>query len=1103
MLFSSHILTHRVLWMLISIWILSFQAHAQVTTSSLGGRVTDGEEALIGATLKVLHDESGTEHACVTNTKGYFSLSGLRVGGTYTVEASYIGHRPVVIHGIRLKLSETYQLNIVMQPSAELDEVVITGKATHFSGDKTGAVTHIREDQWQALPNLSRSLTDMATLSPYAQGSRFGGRDQRQNNYTVDGANFNFNMGLDGAVLPAGGTPISIDALEEMQVSIAPYDVRQSHFVGGSVNAITKSGTNRFNGSAYTYFRSENLRGNKVEGDDLGERPEDRRSIYGFTLGGPLVKNKLFFFVNGEYEYIPTPIHKWRTSTDGVMDAQNQISRTTAEDMDSFRRALISKYGYDPGSYSDFSGENNTYRLMARLDWNITARHRLMLRYNHTSNKTDNNVVGAAFNMNGNPVSKYSMSFRGSCWNSTNSINSWTAELNSSIGSFGSNQLIASYTANDANKRKGIGPVFPTIDILAPDETGKLYAYMNAGYDQHAWNNGIEEKSWSITDNFTLPLGSHKLVAGISYESTQANNCYMRYGAGYYRYNSFDDFMNDATPAAFGICYSLTGEERALSDVHYDELSLYAQDEWDVNEHWKLNYGVRMDVPFYRNDRYANPKISEYDFNGTRISTTHWPKSTPLVAPRIGFIYDVFGNKTLKVRGGIGVFNGRFPLIFLSKMQEASGMLQHTYTTINDAEVLETLAGPIRSRNEVIAMLQERFPAKFPTEKEASVSNIATIDRDFKMPQVWKASLAADYQLPLPFPADITLEGTYTKDLNAIVYRDVNIRPATDELMERLNGPDNRLYYPGSTKQRIYENINYAILMGNTGKGYSTTLNATMHAEPVKNLHLMMAYTYTRSRVMSNSNSNQVDNAWRQEPAVNGPNYQTLHNSSFMSSPHRLMGQASYRFELFRNLGTLVSLHYEGMRAGVYTYKFSNDMNNDGVAQDLLYIPADETELKQFHFQEYKSNGVTFTEAEQREAFWNFINRDEYLKKRKGKYTEAYGAYLPWNNRINLRFVQDVHLNLAGSKHTLQVSLDIMNVGNLLNSSWGCAEDAGACNNGNILQYMKLNEQKEPIYTFRSVTADGKTELPTRSSWVSHNTKQCWQMMIGVKYLFN
>lgn len=1103
MLLHSYNLTYKNVCILIFILILSLPVDAQVTTSSLDGRVTDGEEPLIGATIRVLHDESGTEYACITNTKGYFSLSGLRIGGSYTVEASYIGHQRVVIHDIRLKLSETYQLNIVMQPSTLLDEVVISGKKKHFSGDKTGAVTHIREDQWQTLPNLSRSLTDMATLSPYAQGSRFGGRDQRQNNYTVDGANFNFNMGLDGAVLPAGGNPISIDALEEMQVSIAPYDVRQSHFVGGSVNAITKSGTNRFSGSAYTYFRSEHLRGNKVDGEELGERLEDRRTIYGFTLGGPILKNKIFFFVNGEYEHIPAPIHKWRTSTDGVMDAQNQISRTTTEDMNAFRQALISKYGYDPGSFSDFSGVNNTYRLMARLDWNITNRHRLMFRYNHTSNKTDKNVVGAAFNMNGGPVSKYSMSFRGSCWTSTNSINSWTAELNSRIGNLGSNQLIASYTANDANKRKGIGPVFPTIDILAPDETGKLYAYMNAGYDQHAWNNGIDERSWSITNNFTLPLGSHKLIAGISYESTQADNCYMRYGAGYYRYNSFEDFMNDTAPAAFGICYSLTGEERALSDVHYDELSLYVQDEWNLNEHWKLNYGVRVDMPFYRNERYANPKISEYDFNGTHISTTNWPKSTPLVAPRIGFIYDVLGNKTLKVRGGIGIFNGRFPLIFLSKMQEASGMLQHTYTTINDTEVLEALAGPIRSRNEVIAMLKEKFPMKFPNEKEASVSNIATIDRDFKMPQVWKASLAVDYQLPLPFPADITLEGTYTKDLNAIVYHDVNIRPATDELMGHLNGPDNRLYYPGSTKQRIYENINYAILMSNTSKGYSSTLNVTIHAEPIRNLNLMMAYTYTRAQVMSNSASNQVDNAWRQEPAVNGPNYQTLHNSSYMSSPHRLMGQASYRFELFRKLGTMISLHYEGMRAGVYTYKFSNDMNNDGVAQDLLYIPANEAELNQFHFQEYKSNETTFSETEQREAFWNFINQDSYLKKRKGKYTEAYGAYLPWNNRFNLRLVQDVHIGLGKNKHALQVSLDIMNVGNLLNSSWGCMKDAGACNNGNILQYIKLNEKKEPIYTFRSVTADGKTELPTRSSWISRNTSQCWQMMIGVKYIFN
>lgn len=1080
----------------------SLLLRAQVTTSSLDGQVTDGQEPLAGATIIVLHDESGTKYACITNTKGYFSLSGLRVGGTYTVEVSYVGYQNAVIKNVRPSLSETYQLNIILKSSGMLDEVVVKGKASRFAGEKTGAVTHIRESQWQALPNLSRSITDMATLSPYAQGTRFGGRDQRQNNYTVDGANFNYNMGLDATVFPAGGNPISIDALEELQVSIAPYDVRQSHFIGGAVNAVTKSGTNHFNASVYTYFRSENLRGNKVEGEGLGERLKDRRNIYGFNFGGPILRNKLFFFLNGEYEHVPAPIHKWRVSTNGIMDEQNRISRTAAGDMEAFRQVLINKYGYNPGSYTDFSGVDDTYRLMARLDWNISSSHRLMIRYNYTSNKTDNNVVGAAFNLNGAPVSKYSMAFRGSCWRSVNSINSWTVEWNSHIGNFGGNQLITSYTVNNANKREPIGSSFPTVDILAPDETGKMFGYMNAGDDQHVWNNGIEERTWSIADNFTLPLGSHKLMAGISYESTVASNCYMRYGSGYYRYNSLEDFKNDAAPVAFGICYSLTGKERALSDVHYDEFSVYAQDDWKVTSRLKLIYGVRVDMPFYRNTRYANPKISDYDFNGSRLSTADWPKSIPLVAPRAGFTYDVFGDRKLRIRGGIGVFNGRFALIFLSKMQEASGMLQHTYTTINDREVLEALAGGIRNREETIAMLKERFPEKFPSEKEASASNIVTIDENFKMPQVWKASLAADYQLPFPFPADITLEGTYVRDINAMLYQDLNIRPLNDETMSRFNGVDKRFRYPGNTEKRIYEHINYALLMTNTGKGYSYTLNATLNAEPVNNLHVMMAYTFTRSRIMSNSASNQVDNAWRQEPAVNGPNYQVLHNSRSMSSPHRLMGLASYRFELLRHLGTQVSLHYEGMRAGGYTYKFSNDMNNDGIAQDLLYIPADRAELDRFHFQEYTVGNRTFSAEEQREAFWKFIHQDSYLKKRKGKYTEAYGAYLPWYDRFNLRLVQDVHVNRGNASHILQVSLDMMNIGNLLNSSWGCQQDAGACNNGNLLQYMKMDRNNEPVYTFRSITVNESPELPVRSTWVSRHTGQCWQMMIGVRYIF-
>lgn len=1073
---------------------------AQATHSAMSGHITGQNEDLTGATVIAIHRPSGTQYAVVTNNKGYFHIEGMRTGGPYTVEISYVGYQKAVYQDIHLNLSETYILNTQLQTATALQEVII--RASGHKNEKTGPVTHIREKQWLKFPNISRSLKDLLALSPYAQGSRLGGRDQRQNNFTVDGANFNYNMGLDGEVLPAGGTPISIDALEAIQISIAPFDVRQSHFVGGSVNAITKSGTNRFQGSAYTYWQTENLRGNKIAGEDLGERPKDRKQIYGFTLGGPILKNRLFFFINGEYEHKPMPIYKWQPSPDGTADAPNFISRTTAQDMDAFRKVLIERYHYDPGSYTDFNGENNTYRLMARIDWNISNRHKFMLRYNYSSQKKDNPVVNAAQGIKGAPMSQYSMTFNGSCWTNTNSINSWTGELNSRLGPQSTNQLLVSYTVNDANKRKGNSREFPTIDILEKDDSGDLYAYMNAGYDQHAWRNGIDEKSWSITDNLTYNYVDHYLMAGFSYESTVASNCYMRYAPGYYRYDSFEDFVNGAPPSAFAICYSLTGEKQALSKIHYDELSIYLQDQWKVTNNMQLTFGLRMDLPFYLNHRYANKAIESYDFNGTSISTAHWPKSQPLFAPRIGFSYNILENGNLKIRGGTGIFNGRFPLIFLSKMQEASGILQHTYlpnTSSKDPEVLNALQGGIREREEVIALLKEKFPEKFPDTKEASVTNIVTIDRNFKMPQVWKNSLALDYHLPIALPVDLTLEATYTKDLNAILYKNINLFPLKES--DRFNGPDRRYYYPAN--KYIHPNVNDAILMTNTHKGYSYTLNATLTAEPVPELNLSAAYTYTRSRVISNNTSNQVDRAWSLEPSVNGPNYQTLHASSYMHSPHRVIGQISYQFEWFHHLGTLVSLFYEGMHRGCYSFVYQNDINNDGLMSDLIYIPRSQEEL---HFEDYTidengRNKQTFTAQEQQKAFWNFIHQDPYLRKRKGKYAEAYGAYLPWVNRFNLRFVQDIHISPASGSQKLQVSLDILNIGNLFNSAWGV--DQSAWNAGKLLSYKRKNEQNEPVYIFNTIVEDGIAKLPTKSFYPTRLSAQCWSLQIGIKYIFN
>lgn len=1072
--------------------------YAQITTSSLSGLVTDGQENLPAATVIAIHESSGTRYTAVTNSRGYYQCQGMRPGGPYRVEISYVGYRKAIFTGIYLALGESYVCNAELEASLQLKEVVVKGGNPFFYDRKTGASTRIVAEDIRNLPKINRSLSDVLKLSPYATGNRFGGRDQRMNNISIDGANFNYNMGLDGAVLPGGGNPISIDALEEIQVNVAPYDVRLSNFIGGSVNAVTKSGTNEFRGTAYTFFRNERMRGNKVDGEDLGERPEEKRTIYGLSLGGPIVRNKLFFFVNGEFEDQPRPIHKWQLSTDGKEDAQRMISRVTESDMRRFSQDLSEMYGYNTGSWTDFCGGTEAWRMMARVDWNISEAHKLMIRYNNTSQQKTNNVVGGSLGIEGNPVSIYSMTFRNSTWKQIDRVSSLTAELNSRLGNRINNKLSASYTFNDANKRECNGE-FPTVDIMKPDDAGDLKAFMNAGYDQHAWQNGITEKVWAVTDHVTVSAGNHTLMAGISFESQRVSNCYMRYGAGYYRYASYDDFVHKAAPVAFALTYSLTGEDRALAEVDYGQFSVYAQDAYDITPRLMLLLGVRMDVPFYMNERYENPSVSGYDFNGAAVNTARWPKAAPVFSPRIGFNYDVLGDNSLKLRGGTGFFNGRFPLVFLSKMQEGSGMLQNSVliTKASEApELLEALAGGIRSREEILQEIAPRFPEYFALEPGA-VNNIVTIDEHFKFPMVWKTSLAVDYELPLPFPASVTLEGMYIKDIHAVYQQDVNTIGLEDERMSRFSGADNRYRYPGNKEKRINEKINYAVLMKNTRKGYSYNLNAIVNLSPLPGLKIVGAYTYTQSKTLTNNVSNQVDNAWRQEPSVQGPNYQNLHNASYLISPHLVMAEASYTIRYAGAMSTMLSLYYRGEHPGNYSFLYSNDMNNDGINYDLMYIPRTREEL---NFQDQKVGNRVFTAEEQRTAFWDFVNANPYLRKHKGEYAEANGAYLPWLNRLDLRLMQRFQVKAGKTTNALELSVDIMNLGNLLNHSWGISKNISS---SKLLQYKKVNADNEPVYTMNTIKEEGENVLPVaefKSKYISDN---CWQLQIGIRYIFN
>ena len=1097
----------KKLCFLMAIMLYCTTAMAQVTTSSMSGKVTmkDSGEEVIGATVQVVHEPSGTRYNAVSNMDGRFSIQGMRTGGPYSVTVSYIGFQPKSYKGITLQLGENYDLGIEMSEDAnELQEVVVTGTKSKFNAEKTGASTNINNAQIVNLPTVSRSIYDVTRLSPYGgNGMSFAGADGRNSNFTVDGANFNNNFGLSDG-LPGGGNPISLDAIEEMQVVVSPFDVRQTNFIGGGVNAITKSGTNTFRGSAFVYHRNENLRGDAINHQTIdGAREKDQSTTYGFTLGGPIIKDKLFFFVNGEMVKTPTVVNRWRGSRDGYPDETNYISRTTNDDLDAVSNFVLGKYRYDTGSYTSFPADESNYKVLARLDWNITDAHHLAFRYNYTKNKSWR--TPNASSMDGGTrsayarMSLYSMSFANSMYSMDNIVHSFSLDLNSRFGTNLFNQFLATYSKLD-DVRGSESSEFPFIDIL--DGTDNTANYMALGYELFTWNNAVHNNIFNAKDDITYFIGNHKIMAGLSFEHQMADNQYMRNGTGYYRYRSIQDFMNGGTPEVVCLTYGYGGESSPAARVQFNQVGFYAQDDWNITDRFKLTYGTRIDGLFFNNgDLMTNNAIlaiNYYDGSGNvrHIDTGKWPNSKFSISPRVGFTWDVFGDRSLKVRGGSGFFSGRLPLVFFTNMPTNSGMIQYQ-AQLNASNLsrrfpngeysMADFSGGLvvdENGNATVAALRDKlismgYPENITPDQGAVPSAISAVDPDFKMPQVWKTSLAIDYQLPVSFPFTITVEGIFNKMINDRSISDWSMLPA--EGFARWNGADNRPIYPAN-----FRNSTKAFVLENTSKGYGWIGNVTVTTQPAEWVSLMAAYTHTVSKEITGMPGSAAESAFTYVPTVAGPNNIKLHNSQYVT-PDRVVASAT----LHDRSGNHYSLIYETWRGGYNeSYMLANDMNGDGYNYDALYIPTDE---------EVNKGQFRFTSIDDQVRFMEYLHNDSYLKKHQGEYAEGYSVYNPWVHRIDLAYKHDFKLNIGKTKHVLQLSADIKNVLNLFNSSWGVSKVMNASlNSGRILKYDHTDAEGYPVFSTPSAV-NGNTKI-----WVPNFALgQCWYASIGIKYIFN
>lgn len=1076
------------------VMVLTTVLQAQVTTSSMSGRVTDEEGAVIGATVIATHTPSGTTYGTVTNLEGRFNLNGMRVGGPYVVEVSYIGYGTSTTSNVTLSLGENHVLNVVMsEETTALDEVVVTALRTKFSNEKTGAVTNITSSQISNVPTVTRSIMDVTRLSPYGgNGMSFAGTDGRTANFTVDGANFNNNFGLSSA-LPGGGNPISIEAIEELQVVIAPYDVRQTNFIGGGVNAITKSGTNTFKASAYSFHKNENLRGDAVRGQQiLGAREKDRNTTYGFTLGGPIIKNKLFFFVNGEMAKTPTVANRWRASTNGVADPDNYISRTTESDMKKVSDFVKDKYGYDTGSYTNFPADESNYKLLARLDWNITTKHRLALRYNYTKNLSwrspNASSMDGGTRMSEARLSKASMAFANSMYSQDNLVHSFSFDLNSRLSDNLSNQFLATFSKLDDMRGSPSSP-FPFIDILKDGQS-----YMSLGYELFTWNNGVHNDVLNIKDELTYYLGNHKVVGGIAFEYKMADNAYMRNGTGYYRYLSLDDFLTGATPEIVNLTYGYDGEANPAARVRSNKIGVYAQDDWSVNEKFKLSYGLRIDGLFFNNaDLMTNKAIFDIDYDGRNIDTGKWPSGTLTFSPRVGFVWDTLGDKSLKVRGGTGMFSGNLPLVFFTNMPTNGGMVQYqaqvnaSAASKNGFTMNEFAGGLVTDANgkATASALYDKltslgYPTSISPEDGTVPSAIAAVNPNFKMPQVWKTSVAVDYALPTFFPSSVTVEGIFNKTINGVSMSDWST-PSVGGFA-RFNGVDNRPIYPDG-----YRIGTPAFVLENTSRGYGWSGNITLNAQPTERLSLMAAYTHTVAKDVTGMPGSNAESAFTYVPTIEGPNNIKLHNSQY-TTPDRLVASITTHDKS----GNHYSFIYEGWRGGAnYSYMTTNDMNSDGYNYDAIYVPTD---------QEVAENQFRFVSPDDRDRFMAYVHNNSYLKNRQGKYAEAYSVYSPWVHRIDFSYKHDFVVNTGKDKHKLQLSLDIKNVMNLFNSKWGVAKylNPEIGSEARILKYEGVDADGFATFSTPSaIHGDTKTFTP------SYSLGQAWYGSIGIKYIFN
>ncbi|MEJ8756241.1 carboxypeptidase regulatory-like domain-containing protein [Pontibacter sp. H259] len=1011
------------------------------TTAALTGTIKDQSgTGLPGATIIAVHNPTNTQYVATTNAEGYYNIQNMRVGGPYTIRTSYVGFQEQRSENVTLSLGQAARVDFTLSESSrELSEVQIVGERNDvFNQDRTGAATNVSREQIERLPTLSRSLQDFTRLTPQASGNSIGGTNNRYNNITIDGAVNNDVFGLAGSGTPggqAGTQPISLDAIQEIQVVIAPYDVKQGNFTGGGINAVTRSGTNKFSGSVYGFGRNEDIIGKAVEGP-REKADEFKNYQYGVRIGGPIIPDKLFFFTNYDATRITEPVRFAPGS------AESQIPLSAAQQVAEF---VQETYGYDVGSFGGFDRDTESDKLFFRLDWNITGNHSLTLRHNYVD------AFQESFSR-----SRSEARFGNNAYQFNSVTNSSVAELNSRISNNFSNNLILGYSRIRDN-RETFGELFPQVTIFDPVGT------LVFGSERSSTANELDQDIFEFTDNLSYLMGKHNFTIGTHNEFFKFRNLFINNLNGRWDFNSIDDFINN-NPSRVRAGYSLTDDSRPAAAFNAAQLGFYLQDEFTASDMLKLTLGLRLDIPVFPDKPERNTKL-ETDFAtiSPGLRTDRTPSGQLLWAPRFGFNFSPSSDRSFQLRGGTGIFTGRVPFVWMSNQ------------FVNTGTILGTI--DVRNPDEFIDDPNDQ-PSAGPPVQTVEVN---VINDDFKLPRVWRSNLAFDYTLPLDIIA--TVEGIYSKTLNDVVYRDLNLVDPT----AKLAGPDNRNLYP--TLRRRNANYTNVILLDNTDEGYRYSLTGQLRKDFTNGLNTSIAYTYGKSKDVNSGTSSTALSNYEFNQIVNNPNDPELEYSRF-DVRHRIVGTGGYTFKWGEAAATGISLFYQGQSGLPITFVYSQDLNGDGnIANDLIYVPRDQDDI---NLVPLTVGTTTYTPDEQWAALDALIRSDDYLSDRRGQYVERYGGRMPWTHQFDLRLLQDFYINAADNKHTFQLTFDVFNIGNLINKDWG--RQYFVNNNANeIIRFAGRNTANEPRFTFN----------PNNRIYNVSQFDSRWQGQLGLRYIFN